>query len=109
LKAEFIKRLLATSNVSNQGSNELMDANALFNLGIALVFTSLAILVIALFVLFFSNSKDKKMKGGGVVIIGFIPIVFGTDKESIKKILLLSLLLTIVLTVVLFLYYLVLR
>ncbi|MCS7124256.1 MAG: DUF131 domain-containing protein [Candidatus Bathyarchaeota archaeon] len=35
-------------------------------------------------------------KGGGAVIIGPFPIVFGTDKESVKVVLWLSIALTII-------------
>ena len=82
-----------------------MDATLLYSVGIVLVFLGIAISVIAALLLFFSGSRSRgKTKGAGVIIIGFIPIVFGTDKDSVKKILMLSLLLTIFLAVVMILY-----
>jgi len=86
-----------------------MDAAELYSLGIILVFLGIALFTIALALLVLRASDQKgKVRGGGAIIIGFIPIVFGTDKESVKKILLLSILLVIVLAVVATLYKLVL-
>lgn len=46
------------------------------------------------------------MKGGGAVIIGPFPIIFGTDRESVKILFTLSIVLVIlVLIVMLFSYY----
>jgi len=88
---------------------EVMDAAELYSLGIILVFVGIAVFIIALALLIIRASDQKgKVKGGGAIIIGFIPIVFGTDKESVKKILLLSIVLVIVLAVVSILYKLVL-
>jgi uncharacterized protein (TIGR00304 family) len=87
-----------------------MDATAVYNLGVALIFIGMAVFLIAFLFHFISSSREKGKTGGAaVIIIGFIPIVFGTDKESIKEILLLSLLLTVVLAVVMILYDLVFR
>jgi uncharacterized protein (TIGR00304 family) len=46
-----------------------------------------------------------KVKGAGVIMIGPIPIIFGTDKKSVKSVLALSLALTIALIVALIVYY----
>jgi uncharacterized protein (TIGR00304 family) len=82
-----------------------MDATILYDAGIAFVFVGIAISVIAALLLIFSGSRrNGKTRGGGVIIIGFIPIVFGTDKDSMKKTLLLSLLLTVTLAVIMILY-----
>jgi len=40
-----------------------------------------------------------KVKGAGVILIGPIPIIFGTDKKSVKTILWLALALTVALIV----------
>jgi len=53
--------------------------------------------------------KDKrvKVKGGGIILIGPIPIIFGTDKQSIKTVLLLAIILTsLILALVIILYFL---
>jgi uncharacterized protein (TIGR00304 family) len=87
-----------------------MDAETLYGLGIALIFTGIIITLIAVILLFISSVREKgKVKGGGVIIIGPFPIIFGTDKESIKTVLLLSLTLTILLVIVMVIFYLVFR
>jgi len=81
---------------------------ALFNmLGVMLVFTGFVITVIAVLLwIFMTVKRGGKVRGGGAVIIGPFPIVFGTDKESVKVILLLSIALIVVLLVFMaFSYY----
>ncbi|NIQ06235.1 MAG: DUF131 domain-containing protein, partial [Candidatus Korarchaeota archaeon] len=48
-------------------------------------------------------------RGGGAVIIGPFPIVFGTDKESVRTLLLLSIALIVLLLVFMAFYYYVFR
>jgi len=87
-----------------------MDPTTLYGLGIALIFAGLLIVIVAILSLFISNVKaEGKMKGGGAIIIGPFPIIFGTDKQSIKTVLLLSLILTILLIVVMVIFYLISR
>jgi len=89
------------------GDNAVMDAETLYGLGIALIFAGMLVILAAILLLFISNTrKREKVKGGGAIIIGPIPIIFGTDKESIKTVLLLSLALTILLVVVMVIFYL---
>lgn len=79
----------------------------LYGLGIALIFVGSLVILTAILLLFFSSVKGEgKVKGGGAIIIGPIPIIFGTDKKSIKTVLLLSLLLTILVTVATLIIYL---
>lgn len=86
-----------------------MDPETLYGLGVALVFAGIFITLIAVVLLVISGvraSGKGKVKGGGAIIIGPFPIVFGTDKESIKTVLLLSLTLTILLVIVTVMFYL---
>ncbi len=73
------------------------------SIGVALVIIGFAVAFIAVIWLILSGAKDGKEKsrvrGGGVVIIGPVPIIFGTDKESVKIILLLSIALVVLLLV----------
>jgi len=81
---------------------------ALFNtLGLMLVFTGFVITLIAVLLwIFMTVKRGGKVRGGGAVIIGPFPIVFGTDKESVKVILLLSIILIVLLLVFMaFSYY----
>jgi uncharacterized protein (TIGR00304 family) len=87
----------------------LIDSATLYALGIALIFVGVIIVIIAV-VLFSVSSADRgKVKGGGAIIIGPIPIVFGTDKKSLKTVLVLSLALTVTLVVAMVVYYLLFR
>jgi uncharacterized protein (TIGR00304 family) len=85
-----------------------MDAEMLFGLGFALIFAGILIMLIAIVLLFVSGVREKgEVKGGGAIVIGPFPIIFGTDKESIKTVLLLPITLTILLAIVTVIFYLV--
>jgi uncharacterized protein (TIGR00304 family) len=84
-----------------------MDAGILYSWGIILVFVGTIIVTVTAILLLLANTKGRgKVRGGGVIIIGPVPIVFGTDKESLKKVLLLSIALTTILVVVTVVFYL---
>jgi uncharacterized protein (TIGR00304 family) len=87
----------------------VLDSATLYALGIVLVFVGVLIIIIAVVLLFVSGAKKGKVKGGGAIIIGPVPIIFGTDKKSLKTVLLLSLALTVMLVVAMVVYYLLLR
>ena len=87
-----------------------MDAETLYGLGIALIFAGILVVLVAIILLFISSVKRKdEVKGGGAIIIGPLPIIFGTDKESIKTVLLLSITLTILLIIMIVVSYLLFR
>ena len=69
-----------------------MADQLLSNIGIALFLIGSLVSFIAMILLVLSGAKGGKgkVRGGGVVIIGPIPIIVGTDKESVKIILILS-------------------
>ncbi|MFQ6073828.1 MAG: DUF131 domain-containing protein [Candidatus Bathyarchaeia archaeon] len=72
----------------------------LWNIGLFLVLVGFFVTFIAAVLLLFTAFKGKgKVKGGGAVIIGPFPIIFGTDKESVKILLLLSIVLVVLLLV----------
>lgn len=74
-----------------------LDAGTLYNVGIIMILVGIIIVVVAFTLLFISSVKSGKVRGGGAVIIGPFPIVFGTDKESVKAVLWLSIALTVIL------------
>lgn len=78
----------------------------LYFMGIALIF--IGILIVALVVLLKSSryAGKGKFKGAGAVIIGPIPIVFGTDKKSVKTLLVLAIVLTALVLAVMIVNYL---
>jgi uncharacterized protein (TIGR00304 family) len=87
----------------------VIDSATLYALGIALIFVGVIVIVIAAVLLSVSGAEKGKVKGGGAIIIGPVPIIFGTDKQSLKTVLLLSLALTVMLVVAMVVYYLLLR
>ncbi len=88
----------------------MSDAETLYNLGFTLVFAGILIIILAFLMLFFSSAKkDRKTKGGALLIVGPFPIAFGTDHESTKTVLALSIILTILLMIVTIITYMVSR
>jgi uncharacterized protein (TIGR00304 family) len=87
----------------------VIDSATLYALGIALIFVGVLVIVIAVVLLAVSGAEKGKVHGGGAIIIGPVPIIFGTDKKSLKTVLLLSLALTVMLVVAMVVYYLLLR
>jgi len=82
-----------------------MSDQLLFNVGMILIFTGFLITLLAVVLMFFMNIRGKgKVRGGGAVIIGPFPIIFGTDKESVRTLLLLSIILTILVLFVMVFY-----
>jgi len=78
----------------------------LWNIGIILILAGFLVTFIAIVLSFFTVFKRKgKVKGGGAIIIGPFPIIFGTDKESVKILLLISIIIIAFLFVFMAFYY----
>ena len=87
----------------------MVTSSSLYALGFALIFIGILIIAIAIILLSISGTKKGKVRGGGVIMIGPVPIIFGTDKSSPKTVILLSLALTVMLIIVFAMYYLMFR
>jgi uncharacterized protein (TIGR00304 family) len=94
-----------------------MDWSTLYTVGFVLIAVGVLIVIAAILVSSSKSAKKpgkeegedeagSKVRGGGVIMIGPIPIIFGTDKKSVKSVLVLALILTVLLIVW---YYLMLR
>ncbi len=81
----------------------------LYSTGFALILIGVGILALAILLLSIRSAGKGKVKGGGAVIIGPVPIIFGTDKKSLKTFLVLSIALTVLLLVVFIVEYFLLR
>ncbi len=69
-----------------------------FNIGLLLGLAGVALAIVAIFIAIMRSARGTgKVRGGGVVMIGPVPIVFGTDKESARILILLGIVLMIVL------------
>lgn len=89
------------------GTEQAIDSGTLYGIGIALIFAGMLVVLVAITLLFISNLKGRgRVKGGGAIIIGPFPIIFGTDKESIRTVLRLSITLTILLIIVIVIFHL---
>ena len=84
-----------------------MNEQLLFAVGFILILAGFITVFVAVLLLFLKALREKgKVRGGGVVMIGPFPIVFGTDKESVRIVLLLPIaLIVLVLILTLFSYY----
>ena len=86
-----------------------MDLAVFYALGIALVVIGIIVIVAAIVITSMGGSKKGKVRGAGVIMIGPIPIIFGTDKKSVKAVVALALALTIVVLIITVVYYWLLR
>jgi len=76
-------------------------AQELVNLGFIIIFLGFAIALAAVLLMVVRVGRaGGKVKGGGAILVGPIPIVFGTDRESIKIVLILAIILTVILVAV---------
>jgi uncharacterized protein (TIGR00304 family) len=91
-------------------NGKVFDAGILYALGIALILIGVLIIIVAIVLISVSGAKGEgKVRGGAVVMIGPIPIIFGTDKKSLKTVVLLSFALTVLSIVAVTIYYLLFR
>ena len=72
-----------------------MESTNLFTyIGLALIFAGIAVIIVAFILLMFRGvGKAEKVRGGGVIFVGPFPIIFGTDKEFLKILVLLAIVL----------------
>lgn len=72
--------------------------SALITAGILFVFVGIILIVIGSIGSMFGGARGdgsrSKVKGGGIIMLGPIPIVFGSDRGSVKTLILLALILT---------------
>jgi uncharacterized protein (TIGR00304 family) len=81
-----------------------MGSRILFDVGLVLVLGGFVLAFASILMLMARGRKSgSNVRGGGIVMIGPFPIIFGTDKESVKTLILLSIVLIgVVLTFMLF-------
>ena len=81
-----------------------MELSAFVTIGMALVIVGVILIVVALVRASMGGEKggDSRVRGAGVIMIGPIPIVFGTDKQSVKAVLALALSVVVLVTFVVY-------
>ena len=87
----------------------MADSSVLYMLGFGLVFAGIIILITATILASVLRGKNGKVKAAGVIVIGPVPIVFGSDKKTVKTILQLAVALTAMLIALSLIYYFLLR
>ena len=88
---------------------QLIDFAALYAIGFGLIFIGVLILIAAIVLISITRSKTGKGNPAGAIIIGPVPIIFGSDKKDVKTLLALSVALTTLLIVAMLIYYFLLR
>jgi len=69
----------------------LLGQNVLTALGLTFIILGFIVTFIAVLVIFIKSvSLRRKTRGGGLIMIGPIPIIFGTDKEAVKVLIILA-------------------
>jgi len=63
---------------------------------ILVIFGFILAFVAVVFLAARSKGNSNRTRGGGVLLIGPIPIIFGTDRESVKALVLLAIVLMII-------------
>ncbi len=101
--ATFIKRVVSLQLEALL--KEMVDLTVFYALGIALVIAGVIVIVVTLIRASTDGSEKGKFRGAGVIMIGPIPIIFGTDKKSVKEVLVLALGLVVVMLIVFVVYY----
>jgi len=90
----------------------MTDLGFFYSVGVALVIAGIVVIIAAVIVAS-AGGKHRDEEGethaAGVIMIGPVPIVFGTDKKAVKSVLALTLAVMVVAAVVLVIYYLLLR
>jgi len=86
-----------------------MDPTVFYAIGITLVVVGVIVIVAAIILASIGGAKKGKVHGAGVIMVGPIPIIFGTDKKSVKSVLALALSVTIVVLIITVVYHWLLR
>jgi len=64
-------------------------------LGLGLTVTGI---ILALLVMISVAVRSRGVRGGGILLIGPIPIVFGTDQQSVKLLIILAIILMLIIS-----------
>ena len=81
--------------------------DVLYALGFGLVVVGIAVVAVAI-ILSTRQSRGKtktETHAAGVIMIGPIPIIFGTDKKAVKEVLVLAVALTVIMLVIYYLLW----
>lgn len=79
----------------------MIDSAVFYSFGIGLIVVGITIIVLTI-IQSSSNDEEKrsKVKGAGVIMIGPFPIIFGTDKKSIKEVITLTAVIMLIIIII---------
>jgi uncharacterized membrane protein len=78
----------------------------MFEIGFGLTIAGVLLALAAVTLVILSGKKGaNRTRGGGILLIGPVPIIFGSDHESVKFLILLAIALTVIVTVLMILPY----
>ena len=77
----------------------------MYPVGFLLLVVGIIVMMIAFVLMSRQRGGTKKAKGAGVILIGPIPIIFGTDEKSVKTVLVLAMALTIAAIIAMVVYF----
>ncbi len=84
-----------------------MGTPSVTEVGFIMIIFGFVLAVAATILLAFRSARgSEKTRAAGVLLIGPIPIIFGTDKDSVKGLMILAVVLILVVLIVMFLPYL---
>ena len=86
-----------------------MEVAVFYALGVALIAVGIIIIVVAIILASMRGAGKGRVKSAGIIVIGPVPIIFGTDKKSVKTVLVLALALTIAVIIAMVIFYWLLR
>jgi uncharacterized protein (TIGR00304 family) len=78
-----------------------VDLAVFYASGFVLIVVGIIVIIMAILLASTRSGAKGKVKGAGVIMIGPVPIIFGTDQKSVKAVLAL----TIALIIVMLVYY----
>jgi len=74
------------------------------DLGVLLIVFGFVLAILAVLIMIIRSPRGQSSaKGAGLVLIGPIPIVFGTDKQSVKLVMILAIVIILLVLVMMFL------
>jgi uncharacterized protein (TIGR00304 family) len=108
-KSSWLHLLKTLVHLAVEAEAKIVDLAVFYGLGLALVVIGIIIIVAAVILISKGEAKKSKVRGAGIIMIGPIPIIFGTDQKSIKNILVIALALTIMVLIITLVHYWLLR
>jgi len=84
-----------------------LDAPSVTEIGFVLIVFGFILAFAAMILLAFrSTGGSQKTRSAGVLLIGPIPIIFGSDKDSLKGVMILAIVLILIVLIIMLLPYL---